>query len=280
VFRRQFANRNVLVPPDAASEVVAAITMMTSPDERHRWLTSMASSQALAQSAFGGLSVLGRLDALEGLASDDGQPVCCESAALYRMELERQVSTLSEPRPTSLDAFFDGPQKVAVEVEFTEAEFGCCSRPRLRPEEPNFERDRCDGNFSIQRGRSARCSLSERGILYWQFMPRIFTWSAAHDHRPCPLAFTYPLVRNVLAACMSERGVLDTKRGHVLLVYDARNPAFQAGGEADAQWWTAIRALRHPRLLRRVSCQRVAAHLTQFPDLAWLSGWLAGNYGF
>jgi hypothetical protein len=96
---------------------------------------------------------------------------------------------------------------VAVEVEFTEAEFGRCSRPRLRPEEAGFAQDHCDGSFSVQRDRQSRCSLSERGILYWQFLPQFFAWSATKDHRPCPLAFTYQLVRNVLAVCVSEDGV-------------------------------------------------------------------------
>jgi hypothetical protein len=71
------------------------------------------------------------------------------------------------------------------------------------------------------------------------------------DHRACPLAFTYQLVRNVLAVCVSEDGVPAAGGGNVLVVYDKGNPAFQPGGEADAEWWAAVRALRFPRLLRR-----------------------------
>jgi hypothetical protein len=65
----------------------------------------------------------------------------------------------------------------------------------------------------------------------------------------------------------------------VLVVYDERNPAFQPGGEADAAWWAAVRALRFPGLLRRVSWQSIASHLAQFPDLAWLGVGLEEKYG-
>lgn len=279
VFRREFAQRNLLLPSTADSGIGAAITAMIPHTERHRWFASMSSSQALAQSVFAGLATLGRLDALENLASRDGYPAFFETADLYQVKLEHQVATLGEPRPTSLDVFFNGPRKVAVEVKFTEAGFGRCSRPRLRPEEAGFAQDHCDGSFSVQRDRQSRCSLSERGILYWQFLPQFFTWSATEDHRPCPLAFTYQLVRNVLAVCVSEDGVPAAGGGHVLVVYDERNPAFQPGGEADAAWWAAVRALRFPRLLRRVSWQGIASHLAHFPDLAWLTVGLEDKYG-
>lgn len=279
VFRHASAHRNILAPPAATAAVVAAIATMTSAEDRHRWFSSMKSSQALAQSVFAGLAVLERLDALENLTAEDGCPAFFKTSKGYRMTLEHSVSTLNEPRPTSLDVFFDGPRKVAVEVKFTEPEFGSCSRPRLRPEDANFARDRCDGSFSVQLGRTTRCSLLEQGIPYWQFVPRIFTWSAEQDHRPCPMALTYQLVRNVLAVCVGEGGKLDTDNNHVLIVYDGRNPAFQLGGNADAAWWAAMHALRYPRLLRRVSWQRIASHLGQFSDLSWLVEGLDDKYG-
>jgi hypothetical protein len=93
------------------------------------------------------------------------------------------------------------------------------------------------------------------------------------------LDLTYQVVRNVLAACLADDGKLSTDRAHALVIYDARNPAFFPGGMADLQWWAAIRALRYPRLLRRISCQRIAAHLHQFHDLDWLTEALADKYG-
>ena len=143
----------------------------------------------------------------------------------------------------------------------------------------SFARGHCDGSFAIQRNRTEQCSLSELGINYWQFVLHLFVWTAAEDHRPWPLNFTYQLVRNVLAACVGDGAQLDTEKGHALVIYDARNPAFHSGGLADAQWWAAVRALRYPRLLRRVSWQRIAAHLDQFRDLDWLTGALGDKYG-
>jgi hypothetical protein len=182
VFRREFAERNLLLPSTAGSGIGAAITAMIT--KRQRWFASMSSSQALAQSVFAGLATLGRLDALENLASRDGYPAFFETADLYQLKLEHQVATLGEPSRsrTFLDVFFNGPRKVAVEVKFTETKFGRCSRPRLRPKDAGFAQYHCDGSFSVQRDRLSRCSLSERGILYWQFLPQFFTWSATQDH--------------------------------------------------------------------------------------------------
>ncbi len=279
VFREAHAERNLLMPPAAEPGVIRAIAGAVSPKDRHRAFASMRSSQALAQSFFAGLRGIDRLDALEGLAAEDGDLAFFQSCDGYKLALEHSVSTLNEPRPTSVDAFFKGARSVAVEVKFTEPEFGRCSRPRLRPEDPTFEREYCDGTFRIQRNRSERCSLSEIGIRYWELLPEIFIWKGKEDYRPCPLNPTYQLVRNVLAACVSSGAALDTETGHALVVYDARNPAFHPGGIADAQWWATIRALRYPRLLRRVSWQSIAAHLDQFIDLKWLTQGLQDKYG-
>lgn len=279
VFRAGHLHRNLLVPPTARPETISAIQAMIAPADRHRHFGSMQSSQALAQSVFGSLAVLQRMDALAGLAAEDGYPAFFEGSAGYAMTLEHPISALGEPRPTSIDAFFLGPTKVAVEIKFAEETFGRCSRPALTPDKPNYTRDHCDGTFAVQRGRTARCSLSERGIGYWRFIPRIFVWSPDQDHRPCPLGLNYQLVRTVLAACVGDDGTLEIENSHALVIYDARNPAFHTGGDADAQWWATVRALRYPRLLRRVSWQSLAAHLQQFDELRWLTEGVEAKYG-
>lgn len=279
VFRRAHADMNLLLPPGAGSRVRKEVTAMVPAAGRHRWFASMASSQALAQSVFGGLAVLGRLDVLEGLEAEDGRPAFFESSAGFALELEHAVSTLGEPRPTSVDALLEGPRRVAVEVKLTEADFGRCSRPRLTPADDNFGRDHCDGSFSVQRGRGERCSLSEIGVRYWEYVPRLFLWSGSQDHAACPVSATYQLVRNVLAACVAADGTLDVQSGHALVVFDERNPAFLAGGAAHSAWRAAIGALRHPHLLRRVSWQKLASHLDHNSDLAWLAAGLRDKYG-
>jgi hypothetical protein len=232
VFEQAHAHQNILLPKSANPETLKAIIDAIPARNRHRHFASMRSSQALAQSFFAGLAAVGRLSALEGVVSDDGYPAFFDAWAGHRMTLEHEVTALNEPRATSVDVLFTGPHRIAVEVKFTEGEFGRCSRPRLRPTDANFDRDHCDGTYAIQRQRTERCSLTQRGIRYWQFVPRLLTWSAEQDHRPCPVELTYQLVRNILAACVRDDGTLDVTTGHALVVYDARNPEFKAGWDS------------------------------------------------
>jgi hypothetical protein len=247
---------------------------MIPQSKRHLYFRSMSSSQALTQSVFAGLAAVNRLDALAGLSAEDGSPAFFERAAGYAMELEHRVSNLHERIATSIDALFVGPTNIAVEVKFAEHEFGRCSRTRLAVDHRNY----CDGSYAIQRERRERCSLSEGGIRYWEFIPDLFDWSRDQDHLSCPLEFTYQLARTVLAACVGKDGA-NTENVHALVVYDDRNPAFSPGGRADVQWQKATCGLRNPRVLRRVSWQTLARRLEQFRDLEWLTTALAAKYG-
>ena len=98
---------------------------------RHRWFRSFASSQALAQSVFGGLAAADRLDVLARVPAECGRPAFVKAD---RSRLEVEVTSLGEPRPTSLDVLLEhGDYRVAVECKFTEALFGACSRPEAKP---------------------------------------------------------------------------------------------------------------------------------------------------
>jgi hypothetical protein len=50
------------------------------------------------------------------------------------------------------------------------------------------------------------------GVQYWHHAPAVFNWNPDIDHSPCPLAWTYQLVRNVLAATVRQDRV-ETARG-------------------------------------------------------------------
>ena len=197
------------------------------------------------------------------------------------VQMEYLVAHLGEPRSTSVDVWLDdGKQRVAVECKFAEPEFGRCSRPTLRPgRNANCERDHCDGTYTRQRGRRARCSLTESRVRYWQYLPELFDWPADRNMKPCPLDGTYQLARNVLAACVRPDGTVDANGGHALVIYDDRNPAFLPGGEAARQWEAATGALVRRPLLRRCSWQRLVAQIANEPDLAWLVDGLAAKYG-
>jgi hypothetical protein len=229
VFKKEYADYNVLVYEGANETERDAVTGAIPKAARHRWFRSMSSSQALAQSVFGNLIAYDKLGSLCELKNADGEPVFPPDARATRCVLEYIVKYLGEPqpRPTNVDAFFNGGGRVAVECKLSEQDVGTCSRPRLRPKDDNYERDYCDGSYTKQRNRSRRCSLSEIGVRYWDYIPRLFDWPGDGDYaRRCQLRNTYQLVRNILAACVREDGGLRAEGAHALLLYDARNPAF------------------------------------------------------
>jgi hypothetical protein len=77
---------------------------------------------------------------------------------------------------------------------------------------------------------------------------------------------------------VTPEGEVDPDRGHALILYDARNPAFQAGGAADRQWEAALAACLLPGLFRRLSWQRLLAFIAAAPDLVWLVDALRDKY--
>jgi hypothetical protein len=169
-----------------------------------------------------------------------------------------------------------GPdRRVAIECKFTEGEFGRCSRPEWPPSDPQ----RCNGDYQAQAGRTARCAVSAAGIGYWDHLPKLFDWPSDRDHTPCLFGQAYQLARNALAASILEDGQIDPTSGHTLIVYDAHNRAFQAGGAATLQWETAAACLT-PGLLRRVTWQRLLATFARDPMLVVLARRLCAKYGF
>jgi hypothetical protein len=280
VFRKSSVARNILLPSHVTPHLEAAVLRMLPERERHRHFGSLRSSQALAQSVFGNLIAAGKADLLEELETEEGLPAFFDGVGEARLQLEYAVDHLGEPRPTSIDLWVEGSRRVAVECKFTETEFGTCSRPRLRPNESNYLRDYCNGDYLQQQGRTSRCSLTEIGVQYWNYIPELLSWDNATDTRPCPLAETYQLVRNMLAACVTSDQRMDTSKAHVLVVYDARNPAFQAGGEANRQWRAVKVALSKPENLRSCSWQRLIDHISRDSELDWMVNALNAKYGF
>lgn len=193
--------------------------------------------------------------------------------------MEHKVDYLGEPRRTSLDGYFEGDYRVAIECKFTESEVGTCSRPRLTRADSNYESDYCNGNYARQRGRKGYCSLSEIGVMYWQYIPRLFHWRNDSDLIPCPLHENYQLVRNILSVGVRPDGRVSAANGHVVLIYDERNPAFQKGGKGSGAFAETQQALRELTMLRKCSWQRIIRHMRNRGILAWLTEQLALKYG-
>lgn len=278
VLARECALRNVLVPPDdaRANEIRAAVPVR----QHHRWFRSLKSSQALAQSVFGAIRAFGRLDLLRDVTTDCGRPAFFEDCRGWKLELEHDVRGLGEPRPTSVDVLLSTTERrIAVECKFTETEFGTCSRPRLRPKDASWPEQHCNGNYEVQRERRSRCSLTEIGVRYWDHLPELFDWPAGRDHAPCPFGELYQLARNALGAALSAHGGLAPTRGHALVIYDTRNPAFQRGGKAREQRDRLIRVSRIPGLVRSVGWQPLMAAVARAPEFRYLVDGVERKYG-
>lgn len=278
VLARGFESKNILVPPNRskANDIRTAIPC----NQRHRWFRSLKSSQALAHSVFGAVRAFDLLDLLKNVSAECGRPAFFKDQRGWTLDFEHKVDYLGEPTPTSIDVLLSGPNgRVAVECKFMERDFGRCSRPRLHPGHAAYSKRYCDGNYQIQRQRRNRCALTEIGVRYWDHLPHLFNWPADRDHEPCPFDAVYQLARNALAAALTPAGKLDKTGGHVLVVYDDRNPAFQAGGEAARQWDLAVAACCVSGLLRRLSWQRLLAAIACAPQLNYLVNDARGKYG-
>jgi hypothetical protein len=274
VFLKEHAAANLLVPPFASKEQFARIVGMIPTAQRHRHFGSMQSSQAIAQSVFGTISAFNCLPLLANIVAEDGRQAfgpTLDKAVLY---MERAINTLREPRPTSIDVWLEGSYRVAVECKLAEVEFGTCSRTRLKA----GKAEHCDGNYTQQNGRIERCALTAINVTYWKYLGNAFGWASDIDHRPCPLASTYQLARNVLAACVKD-GNLDFGNGHALVLYDQRNPTMASGGKGDEQWRAAYEAVKAPGALRRLSWQVFVAQWPNDRALNWLKQKLDAKYG-
>jgi len=279
VFTKKSAEHNVLIEPGIPSELEQQLMSMIPVYERHRWFRSMTSSQAIALSIFGNLKVNGCLDYLYDLRDDDGTPLFENATLPDNFHMEYSVNYLGEPRSTNLDGFVSGDYQVAIECKLSEAEVGTCSRPRLSKKNTNFKTDFCDGSYSYQNGRQSRCSLTERDIKYWHYMPDLFSWTGDTDYNPCPLRMNYQLVRNILAACIRPDGTLRPEKGHVVLIYDERNPSFIDGGDGYKAFIDTKKALHDKGLLKRCSWQDIANYLRKKDKLNWLTAQLHLKYG-
>ena len=280
VFRINGAWRNVMVKPDASQQEIDRLLTLLPESDRHKWFRSMNSSQALAQSVLGNLAVYGFLSSLAELLADDGMALLGKAQVLSdNFAMEFKVDYLGELRPTGLDGYIGGDYRVAIECKFTESEVGTCSRPRLTPADSNYDSKYCNGTYTKQRARKERCSLTEIGVLYWRYIPQLFRWNSEQDLVPCPLNANYQLVRNILAIGVRPDGQVSPANGHVVLIYDERNTAFQKGGEGFIAFTETRQALREPTMLRKCSWQRIVQHMRNKGILSWLTEQLALKYG-
>lgn len=67
---------------------------------------------------------------------------------------------------------------------------------------------------------------------------------------------------------------------HAVLIYDARNPAFQQGGAGDETFHRVKPALKNPPLLQKCSWQVILESIKREANLEWLASAQEKKYGF
>lgn len=280
VFLPAHSWNNVILNPNSSEQQIFAIKKMIPDGEFHKWFRSMSSSQALALSILGNLQIHGCLGVLHKLCGDDNEPIIeIAGPQLGSFSMEHKIRHLGEPRSTSLDGFINGDYRIAIECKFTETEVGSCSRTRLSKNDNNFEKDYCDGSYTFQRSRTTRCSLTEIGVKYWDLIPSLFNISNDIDYFHCLIRNNYQLFRNILAVGVYEDSTISLEKSHVILIYDERNPSFGLGGKAYISFYETKRALRNPRMLRKISWQNIISHLRTECALPWLTEQILDKYG-
>jgi hypothetical protein len=86
-------------------------------------------------------------------------------------------------------------------------------------------------------------------------------------------------VRNVLAIGVQPDGSVSLEKGHAVLIYDQRNPAFQEGGKGYQAYQETRSALKNPAMLRKASWQSIIEYLRSNSILPWLTEELEKKYG-
>ena len=276
--RRQFAGRDTLFEPGPQGEITfrpeAAHRNFFDPALYHdlvyrpRSFRSMTSSRVLAISVLGTLARRDDLELLAEVRCRDGQPIVsgANAARALVLELEHRAGHLHEGPAGPPDLWLESADlRLAVVPRLLERELGSCPQPA---------RGRCDGNYA-RANREAYCWYSAQGAPYWQQLPQVLGWSARREHRPCPLRAPFALVRTLLS--LAEGGATGTQT--LLLICDARNPAFAPPSRTARLLADLQSALRLPITLRQTTWQALATAMAHSPWYSDLLAYLQVKYG-
>lgn len=109
-------------------------------------------------------------------------------------------NALNELTASQIDVFLKGRLvNVFIECKFCETSGGPCSQTK-RLKNRSFAQ--CSGNYELQKNPvnnvEAKCSLTGKGIKYWDFASEIFSLSPNEDYYPCPFkGEAYQFMRNI-----------------------------------------------------------------------------------
>jgi hypothetical protein len=167
-----------------------------------------------------------------------------------------------------------------VEVKYTEAEFGQCSKGRKHG-------DTCDtGGAELVEGNGALCPLTAppHSRTYWHWMQQlgVFKRDALANSSACPFRHDgYQLMRNQVLAAMLEREDGIDRADFAVMLHDGNQPVrrLQAplGGTTDAvDGWRAL--LREPSRFVEISPRRWLEIASRTPELAAWSAAMRARY--
>jgi hypothetical protein len=215
------------------------------------------SSQALALDVFGTVGTLSSRDAISKSWAD-ALNLPSFGATTITPEFVLASRILQERKSTQVDALVSGSKASAlVECKFTEPDGGSCSQTSAFKQSAGAKAPQCNGNYAHQvnplTGRAARCALSAKGILYWQFVPEVLSISADQDHSPCPFAGgRYQWMRNLVAA---RALAVSRKQPFSFIVAYADGPFPMARKVGGREWSEFTELLTGTVALRAVSFQ-------------------------
>ncbi len=193
------------------------------------------SSQALAIDVFGTIKTSAYRDEIvDALAQTLGLPT--GGPWDITLEWSARSSLLKEPSPTQVDVYLESPSTVILfECKFTESDGGACSQTVKRNGVAP-----CDGNYgqneTQEHDLTSRCVLSEKGIQYWDIIPKVFHLQAEADYQPCPFAGpAYQWMRNLVVAY--KVGRQKNKQSAVVIVY-ADHANLSMAQKVKSEVWT------------------------------------------
>jgi len=208
------------------------------------------SSQALAIDVFGTIKASANQDAImDALARSLGLPT--DGPWEITLEWSARPTLLNEPSPTQANVYAESPQSIMLlDCTFTELDGGPCWQT-IRQRGISS----CNGNYEqrqIQEHElNSRCALSEKGILYWDIIPKVFHLEAEADYQPCPFAGpAHQWMRNLVVAY--KVGRQKNRQPAVVIVY-ADHPDLSMAQKVKSQDWTAFtKTVRHDQVALQV----------------------------
>ncbi len=246
-----------------ARNIFPAAHQACEPWEKFPWHSkahAKHSSQALAIDVFGTIATSANRDAiLDALAQTMELP----AGGPWEITLEwsARPTLLNEPSPTQVDVYAESPNSIMLlECKFTEPDGGPCSQTIKRKGAPS-----CNGNYEQRHTQehevASRCALSEKGILYWDIIPKAFYLEAEAEYQPCPFAGpAYQWMRNLVVAY--KVGRQKNKQPAVVIVY-ADDSNLPMARNVTSQDWAAF--------TKTVRQDQVSLHVRSYQEILMLA---------